>query len=177
MRFRWIISYTSSSAQSDDRNSQLDPPPKRVCFGGDGKLSTTNLASCDRWTMTSLSLTAVCIRRTFSTSGSCRVSFLLLGAGVGRCWSTRSEDVGLAGGASTETVGITIELFWMEFSAAGKASAEGVTAAAGSAGCSTLTSFKPSASVWCWTLASSWKRTLTLCRCWSTTACTWTNMF
>ena len=158
-------------------NSQLDPPPKRVCFGGDGKLSTTNLASCDRWTMTSLSLTAVCIRRTFSTSGSCRVSFLLLGAGIGRCWSTRSEDVGLTGGASTETVGITTELFCcVALSAAdGETSPEGVTAAAAdSLACSILISFKPSASfdVWCWTLDSSWNRTLTLCRCWSTTACT-----
>jgi hypothetical protein len=38
-----------------------------------------------------------------------------------------------------------------------------------------LTSFKPSGSVG-WP-ASSWKRTLTLCRCWSTTAWTWANKF
>ena len=43
-------------------------------LGGAGRFRTTNWASCERCTMTSLSLTAVCMRRTLSTSGCCSIA-------------------------------------------------------------------------------------------------------
>ncbi len=48
--------------------SQLASLSGPMVFGGLGRLSMTSLASCDLLTMTSLSLTAVCIRRTLEES-------------------------------------------------------------------------------------------------------------
>lgn len=48
--------------------SQLLSRSSRVSFGGPGKFKITNCASCDLFTITSFNLTAVCIRRTLSSS-------------------------------------------------------------------------------------------------------------
>lgn len=49
-------------------NLQLLSRSSRVSFGGPGKFNITNWASCDLFTMTSFNLTAVCMRRTLSSS-------------------------------------------------------------------------------------------------------------
>lgn len=47
---------------------QLLSRSNRVSFGGPGKFRITNWASCDLFTITSFSFTAVCIRRTLPSS-------------------------------------------------------------------------------------------------------------
>ena len=104
-------------------NLQLVPPDWRVCLGGAGRLRTTSWASCDRWTITSLSFTAVCIRRTLSASGPGSESFLpnspilsdlpvdvVVELSAVRRWLVGSDGVGvgLGGGPSTDTVGMII---------------------------------------------------------------------
>lgn len=49
-------------------SSQLLSRSRRVSRGGPGRLRMTSWASCDLLTITSFSLTAVCIRRTFPSS-------------------------------------------------------------------------------------------------------------
>ena len=190
--------------QSSENALQLDSPERCMFLGGAGKLSTTSWASWERWTMTSLSLTAVCIRRTLSASGAWSVdavSFFLLpeaselpavgaevGDGVGELsWMVRSSAGGLGDGASTETVGTAgdsdaspAELAWCN----GRLSSDCCL--------SIFTSARPvssdllSLSSTYGETESSWNLTLILLptpdrlliewRCWSTTACTchWT---
>lgn len=53
---------------SGGKNLQLLSRSNRVSLGGPGRFNMTNWASCDLFTMTSFSLTAVCIRLTLSSS-------------------------------------------------------------------------------------------------------------
>lgn len=58
----------SLSTYQKPKNLQLLSRSNRVSLGGPGKFKMTNWASCDLFTITSFNLTAVCIRRTLSSS-------------------------------------------------------------------------------------------------------------